>query len=107
MTDFERDFDKMTVEEVAALTQRLVFHPDQAEELPVIHGVDTGETLIPRSVKLPARLDRACKARAVELGVSQSAYIRSLIEKDLTGTQARPLTIADLPLILEFVRKSA
>ncbi|WP_433560402.1 hypothetical protein ACQP1O_22110 [Nocardia sp. CA-151230] len=102
------DFENMTPAEIAALTQRLIFHTDQAQELPAVHhGVDTGETLIPRSVKLPATVDRACKARAQELGLTQSAYIRSLIEKDLSGAPARPLTTADLPLILEFIRNAA
>lgn len=73
----------------------------------MVHGVEAHEALIPRSVKLPATVDRACKERARELGISQSAYIRSLIEKDLTSGQTRPLTTADLPLILEFIRNAA
>jgi hypothetical protein len=106
----EPDFDLMTPEEVAALTKRLRLHTDQAETLtlPVIPGVDTGNDVVPRSVKLPAALDRACKARATELGMNQSAYIRMLIERDLTGpAAARPLTTADLPLIAEFIRHTA
>lgn len=101
------DFENMTPADIAALTQRLVLDTSRAEQLPVVHGVEARETLIPRSVKLPAGVDRACKARAAELGLSQSAYIRSLIEKDLSGGQARPLTTADLPLILEFIRNAA
>ncbi|MGW4124898.1 hypothetical protein [Nocardia sp. NPDC004711] len=97
----------MTPDQIAALTKRLVLDPAQAEELVVIPGVDTGETIVPRSVKLPASLDRRCKARATELGMNQSAYIRSLIEKDLAEPQGRPLTTADLPLILEFIRHAA
>ncbi|WP_067697584.1 hypothetical protein [Nocardia jejuensis] len=101
------EFENLTPAEIAAFTQRLVVDTAAAEQLPVTHGVDTGETLIPRSVKLPVRVDRACKARATELGISQSAYIRSLIEKDLASGHSRPLTTADLPLILEFLRQAA
>ncbi|MFE3194246.1 hypothetical protein ACFXHA_34935 [Nocardia sp. NPDC059240] len=101
------DFENMTPDEVAALTQRLILDPAQAEEMIPDPGADSGDTIVPRSIKLPASLDRRCKARATELGMNQSAYIRSLIEKDLAGPQARPLTTADLPLILEFIRHAA
>ena len=105
----EADFERMTPEEVRAFTKGLTLHTDQAETLsmPVIAGVDTGEDVVPRSVKLPATLDRRCKARATELGMNQSAYIRMLIERDLNGPAARPLTTADLPLIAEFIRHTA
>lgn len=100
------DFENLTPVQIAAMTQRLVLDPAQVEEL-VAPDADAGDTIVPRSVKLPASLDRRCKARATELGMNQSAYIRSLIEKDLAGPQARPLTTADLPLILEFIRHAA
>ncbi|MGF6888183.1 hypothetical protein ABIA39_006702 [Nocardia sp. GAS34] len=107
MTD---PFDDMSINEIAALTERVMasVDPRDAQEVtPQSLGVETSGATIPRSVKLTPELDRQCKARAVELGLTQSAYIRSLIERDVSGVAARPLTTADLPLILEFIRHAA
>lgn len=99
MTD---PFLNMSPAEVAAMTQRLVFTNE-----PVAPPVETGPTiepvLIPRSVKLTRDLDKACKSRAENLGMSQSAYIRSLIERDVatagTGEQ-RPAWVRELLAVI-------
>ncbi|MFI1917764.1 hypothetical protein [Nocardia sp. NPDC020380] len=107
MTD---SFDDMSINDVAALTERIMasLELDASQEAtPESLGFDTTGTTIPRSVKLTPELDLRCKARATELGLSQSAYIRSLIERDVSTRTARPLTTADLPLILEFLRHAA
>ncbi|MEV6772981.1 hypothetical protein AB0N05_30530 [Nocardia sp. NPDC051030] len=63
-------FDDMTPDEVAAMTERLEYTGEEAtiEELGI--DLDPETTLVPRSVKLPAPLDRACKARAKAAGLT-------------------------------------
>lgn len=103
-------FDTMSISDIAALTARIAAGLDmsQAEAAtPQSLGLDATGATVPRSVKLTPELDRLCKARATERGLTQSAYIRSLIEQDVAGQSARPLTTADLPLILEFIRHAA
>ncbi|MCU1641964.1 MAG: hypothetical protein JWN03_2239 [Nocardia sp.] len=78
MTD---PFMDMSPAEVTEMTQRLVFTDEAVETTET--GPDTAPVLIPRSVKMPRNLDRACKSRAANLGMSQSEYIRSLIEHDI------------------------
>lgn len=92
-----------TAEYMTALLNRLAFGDDlPAPELPVVSGQDTTADLVPRSVKLAADLDRRCKERALSLGLSQSAYIRSLIERDLGGLgwHDRPVMVSDLARLL-------
>ncbi|MFE3001819.1 hypothetical protein ACFXG4_43430 [Nocardia sp. NPDC059246] len=72
----------MSPAEVAAMAQRLVY-TDEPIEPPVVTGPDTEPIMVPRSVMLTHDLDNACKRRADHLGISQSAYIRSLIERDI------------------------
>ncbi|MFJ9370288.1 hypothetical protein ACIRRA_38510 [Nocardia sp. NPDC101769] len=99
MTD---PFDTMSPAEVAAMTQRLVY-TDEPIEPPVETGSGAEPVLIPRSVKLSRDLDKACKRRAENLGLSQSAYIRSLIERDIatagTGEQ-RPAWVRELLAVI-------
>lgn len=99
MTD---PFLNMSPTEVAAMTQRLVF-TDAPVEPPIETGPDAPPVLIPRSVKLTRDLDLACKHRAANLGMSQSAYIRSLIERDVaeagTGEQ-RPAWVRELLAVI-------
>lgn len=87
-----------TPDEVQEVTERLQF-TDEPARLPVRVGQDTAPDLVPRSVKISTDLDRACKKRALSLGLSQSAYIRRLIERDLAaaGTgEARPAWVLEL-----------
>ncbi|MEU6586677.1 hypothetical protein [Nocardia sp. NPDC046763] len=83
-----------------ALLDRLVF-TDAPIDLPVELGQDDGPELKPRSVKMSDDLTRRGKARAVNLGQSFSAYVRSLIERDLArpSTKGRPRNCPGLPLI--------
>lgn len=94
MTD---PFTHMSPAEVAAMTARLEF--TDAPVPPIETGPHAEPVLIPRSVKLTRDLDQACKRRAANLGLSQSAYIRSLIERDVaesgTGAQ-RPAWVREL-----------
>ncbi|NNH69063.1 hypothetical protein HLB23_04110 [Nocardia uniformis] len=95
-------FETMSPDEVAAMTQRLVF-TDEPVEPPIETGSDTGAVLIPRSVKMPLDLDKACKSRAANLGMSQSEYIRSLIERDIAtaGTsEQRPAWVRELLAVI-------
>ncbi|WP_040796704.1 hypothetical protein [Nocardia higoensis] len=95
-------FVNMSPAEIAAMTERLEFTGE-----PVTPAVETGPgvepVLIPRSVKLTRDLDQACKRRAAALGMSQSAYIRSLIERDIaeegTGEQ-RPAWVRELLAVI-------
>ncbi|MFF2554015.1 hypothetical protein ACFVUS_23660 [Nocardia sp. NPDC058058] len=64
------------------LMDRLKF-TDTEVELPVELGQDADPALKPRSVKMSDDLDRRVVARAVSLGLSKAAYIRSLVERDL------------------------
>ncbi|MFE3280082.1 hypothetical protein [Nocardia sp. NPDC059239] len=75
-------FDTMSPAEVASMTQRLVY-TDEPIEPPVVTGPDTEPIMVPRSVMPTRDLDNACKRHADHLGMSQSAYIRSLIERDI------------------------
>ncbi|WP_109522594.1 MULTISPECIES: hypothetical protein [Nocardia] len=95
MTD---PFENMSPAEVAAMAKRLEF-TDEPVDPPIRTGPDTDPVLIPRSVKMTYDLDKACKRRAAELGLSQSAYIRSLIERDVAEGKAgeqRPAWVRDL-----------
>ncbi|MFJ9370573.1 hypothetical protein ACIRRA_39965 [Nocardia sp. NPDC101769] len=78
--------DPTTPDEVNALLDRLVF-TDAPIDLPVELGQDDGPELKPRSVKMSDDLTRRGKARAVNLGQSFSAYVRSLIERDLAQAE--------------------
>ncbi|WP_405498905.1 hypothetical protein [Nocardia sp. NBC_00511] len=68
-------------------------------ELGIEIGPHAGPVMVPRSIKMPYDLDQACKLRAAKLGVSQSLYIRSLIERDVaeagTGEQ-RPAWVQEV-----------
>lgn len=75
-------FTKMSPDEVAAMTERLAF-TDEPVEPPIETGSDAEPVLFPTSVKLSRALQEASKQRAKDLGMSQSAWIRSLIERDL------------------------
>ncbi|MFR9753462.1 hypothetical protein ACL02S_20845 [Nocardia sp. 004] len=102
MTD---QFDAMTPDEVAAMVDRLEFtgEPVTEKDLGITVGPDAEPVFVPRSIKMPYDLDRACKARAAALGVSQSAYIRSLIENDIAtaGTGApRPAWVRELLAVI-------
>ncbi|MFB7719313.1 hypothetical protein [Nocardia sp. NPDC056100] len=77
--------DPTTPNEVNDLLGRLNF-TDLEVELSVELGQDADPALEPRTVQMSDDMDRRVAARAVRLGLSKSAYIRSLIERDL----ARP-----------------
>ncbi|MGW2662245.1 hypothetical protein ACWCW7_14875 [Nocardia tengchongensis] len=99
MTD---PFLNMSPAEVAAMTQRLVY-TDEPIEPPIDTGPHTEPVLIPRSVKLTRELDLACKRRAENLGLSQSAYIRSLIERDVATagtTDQRPAWVQEILAVI-------
>ncbi|WP_454199321.1 hypothetical protein [Nocardia sp. Marseille-Q1738] len=99
MTD---PFLNMSLAEVAAMTERLEF-TDEPVTPPIETGPDTEPVLIPRSVKLTRDLDQACKRRAANLGMSQSAYIRSLIERDIATAGAgeqRPAWVRELLAVI-------
>jgi hypothetical protein len=99
MTD---PFMNMSPAEVAEMTQRLVF-TDEPVDPPIETGPNAEPVDIPRSVKLTRDLDKACKSRAANLGMSQSGYIRSLIERDIatagTGEQ-RPAWVRELLAVI-------
>ncbi|APA97939.1 CopG family transcriptional regulator [Nocardia seriolae] len=107
MTDPANDFDNMNPEQIMELTARLKIQTDQAQVLLPPEGAESELANIPRSVKLTATQDRRLKNRARERGMSQSEYIRWLIEQDLNKPVDRPLTMADLPMIVELVRARA
>ncbi|WP_067669128.1 hypothetical protein [Nocardia miyunensis] len=92
----------MSPVEVAAMAERLEF-TDEPITPPIETGPAAEPVLIPRSVKLTRDLDQACKRRATNLGLSQSAYIRSLIERDVaeagTGEQ-RPAWVRELLAVI-------
>ncbi|MGW4241213.1 hypothetical protein [Nocardia sp. NPDC004722] len=98
-------FDVMTPDEVDAMVDRLEFTGDPVTEadLGITVGPNAEPVLVPRSIKMPYDLDKACKQRAERLGLSQSAYIRSLIERDLaqagTGEQ-RPAWVRELLAVI-------
>ncbi|MEV6276951.1 hypothetical protein [Nocardia sp. NPDC051832] len=96
-------------EDMQAIMGRLTYRDDETVEVPVVTGQDTGADLVPRSVKLPGDLDSRCKARAVRLGLSQSAYIRSLIERDLAQAEQhdRPVMWSDLARIVTELNRTA
>lgn len=99
MTD---PFLSMNPDEVAAMTERLEF-TDEPVEPPIETGPAAEAVTFPRSVKLSRELDVACKRRAATLGMSQSAYIRSLIERDIaeTGTgDQRPAWVRELLAVI-------
>ncbi|MGN2638308.1 hypothetical protein ACTD5D_19360 [Nocardia takedensis] len=99
MTD---PFMDMSPAEVAAMTERLEF-TGEPDTPPIRTGSDAEPVLFPRSVKLTRELDRACKQRAANLGMSQSSYIRSLIEADVAeaglGDQ-RPAWVRELLAVI-------
>lgn len=87
---------------VAAMTERFEF-TDEPVTPPIETGSETEPVLIPRSVKLTRDHDQACKRRAANLGMSQSAYIRSLIERDIAtaGTsEQRPAWVRELLAVI-------
>ena len=91
-----------TPDEVLEVTDRLVI-TDEPLELALQANQDSAADLLPRSVKMSAELDRACKKRALSLGLSQSAYIRRLIEQDIAaaGTgQTRPAWVLELLAVI-------
>lgn len=95
-------FSNMSPDEVAAMTERLVF-TDEPVEPPIETGPAVEPVLVPRSVKLPRDLDKACKQRAKDLGMSQSSYIRSLIERDIaegSTREQRPAWVRDLLAVI-------
>lgn len=98
MTD---PFETMSPDEVASMIDRLEYSDAEVTEadLGITIGPDAEPVLVPRSIKMPYDLDKACKARAKTLGLSQSAYIRTLIENDIatagTGTP-RPAWVREL-----------
>ncbi|MFE3262073.1 hypothetical protein ACFXPS_42835 [Nocardia sp. NPDC059091] len=102
MTD---PMDNMSPDQVAAMIDRLEFVDDTVTEADL--GIDVGPgaapVFVPRSIKMPYELDMACKSRAELLGMSQSAYIRSLIERDIatagTGEQRPEWVIEVLGVI--------
>src|SRR5690348_11977374 len=98
MTD---PFHEMSPADVAAIAERLVFTDEPVP--PIVTGPNAEPVLVPRSVKLTYDLDQACKRRAGNLGLSQSAYIRSLIERDIatagTGEQ-RPAWVRELLAVI-------
>ncbi|WP_194813744.1 hypothetical protein [Nocardia sp. XZ_19_385] len=98
-----------SAEDMKAIMDRLTYRDDEAVAVPVVTGQDTGRDLVPRSVKLPNDLDSRCKARALRLGLSQSAYIRSLIERDLAQTEHhdRPVMWSDLARIVTELSRTA
>ncbi|MFI1919929.1 hypothetical protein [Nocardia sp. NPDC020380] len=98
MTD---PFENMSPAEVAAMAARLEYTGELVTEaeLGIEVGPDTAPVMVPRSIKMPYDLDQACKRRAENLGLSQSVYIRSLIERDVaeagTGEQ-RPAWVQEM-----------
>ncbi|MTE14536.1 hypothetical protein [Nocardia aurantiaca] len=102
MTD---PLDNMTPDDVAAMIDRLEFTDETVTEADF--GIEVGPhappVFVPRSIKMPYELDQACKARADNLGMSQSAYIRSLIERDVaeggTGEQ-RPAWVREILAVI-------
>ncbi|MFF0609198.1 hypothetical protein ACFYUD_11060 [Nocardia tengchongensis] len=107
MTDPANEFENMTPDQILEMTQRLRIQTDQAQLLPPPADAEAEPANIPRSVKLTPTQDRRLKARAKERGMSQSEYLRWLVEQDLNKPLDRPLTLADLPLIVKLVRAQA
>ena len=97
MTD---QFVPTSAEEMAALIARLEIRDDEpTPQLPIQAEQDSGPGLLPRSVKMSDDLDQRAKCRAVQLGMSKSAYIRSLIERDLAAAEHHGQHVADLTRI--------
>ncbi|MVU83761.1 hypothetical protein GPX89_41815 [Nocardia sp. ET3-3] len=90
--------DPTTPEEVDDLLDRLVF-TDEPVELPVVVGQDADTALKPRSVKMTDDMYRRAGNRAVNLGMSVSAYLRSLIERDLVQVEHKGSPVAELSRI--------
>ncbi|MFE6864420.1 hypothetical protein [Nocardia sp. NPDC057668] len=102
MTD---PFHDMSPDEVAAIKDRLELTGETVTEaeLGITVGPGSEPVFVPRSIKMPYELDRACKSRALTLGLSQSAYIRSLIEADLATAGAgaqRPAWVRELLAVI-------
>ncbi|MBF6136362.1 hypothetical protein IU501_25580 [Nocardia otitidiscaviarum] len=102
MTD---PFHEMSPAEVAAIKDRLELTGETVteKELGITIGPDAEPVFVPRSIKMPYDLDRACKARATALGMSQSAYIRSLIENDIATAgvgKQRPAWVRELLAVI-------
>ncbi|WP_157514060.1 hypothetical protein [Nocardia concava] len=95
----------MSPAEVAAIKDSLVYSGETVTEadLGMAIGPDAEQVVVPRSIKMPYDLDLACKARASALGLSQSAYIRSLIERDIAtaGTgEPRPAWVREILAVI-------
>ncbi|MFE3222548.1 hypothetical protein [Nocardia sp. NPDC059228] len=95
----------MSPAEVAAIKERLEFTGETVTEkdLGITVGPDAEPVFVPRSIKMPYDLDQACKARAAALGLSQSAYIRSLIEHDIATAgigKQRPAWVRELLAVI-------
>ncbi|MEV6073074.1 hypothetical protein AB0L82_41580 [Nocardia sp. NPDC052001] len=103
MTD---PLDPTTPDEVNELLDRLNFTEAEVE-LPIALGQDTDPALKPRSVKMSDDLDRRVAARAVSLGLSKAAYIRSLIERDLAQAEHKGRPVADLSRIAAELSRAA
>ncbi|MEV0355329.1 hypothetical protein AB0H71_04610 [Nocardia sp. NPDC050697] len=102
MTD---PFSAMSPDEVAAMSGRLEFTGE-----PVAIEPGPEPVLFPRSVKLTRELDQACKRRAANLGLSQSAYIRSLIERDVAEAgdgEQRPAWVRELLAVIAHHEKAS
>ncbi|WP_067721498.1 hypothetical protein [Nocardia yamanashiensis] len=102
MTD---PFETMSPDEVAAIKDRLVLTGETVteEELGITIGPDVEPVLVPRSIKMPYELDLAAKKRAAALGMSASAYIRSLIENDIATAgigEPRPPWVKELLAVI-------
>lgn len=102
----EHRHDPSTPEDVSSLLDSLEV-TDGVVDLPVTVGQDVDPALKPRSVKLTDDVDRRATARAVRLGLSKSAYIRSLIERDLTQAEHKGGPVAHLSGIAAELSRTA
>ncbi|WP_331722939.1 hypothetical protein [Nocardia sp. NBC_00511] len=107
MTDQANEFDAMTPDEIIALTNRLRLDTSAARELLPPEGAAPELANVPRSVKLTLTEDKLMKARAKELGLTASAYFRALLARDLATPADRPLTTADIPMLVQLIRGHA
>ncbi|MEU6586064.1 hypothetical protein [Nocardia sp. NPDC046763] len=80
MIDNTTHTDDVAPEEMAQILARLQRGSVPSEPEP---ETETGTGMKARSVKMPKDLDDRVGVRAVELGMSKSAYFRWLAEKDL------------------------
>lgn len=103
MSNFE---DPTTPEEVNELLDRLTF-TNSAVDLPFTVGQDTDTVLEPRSMKMTDAMYRRVSNRAVNLGMSASAYLRSLIERDLAQAEGKGDPSAQLSRIAAELSRAA